>query len=222
MTLRWHWPEAWNGVGLVLTHGAGSNCEAPLLVAVAEAVVATGAAVLRCNLGFRDRHPSGPPRGSGAEDRASLARAVGEMRAHSPKRVVLGGHSYGGRQATMLAAEDAGVADGLLLLSFPLHPPRRPAGAGEAVGQAPPAGVQIRADARTAAGDRTSHFPRITTPCVFVHGTRDPFGSIAEMESALELIAAPHRLIVIASAGHDLRVKGAYGAAARAAAERSP
>ena len=107
------------------------------------------------------------------------------MREQKNSQVFFGGHSYGGRQATMLAAEEPRLADGLLLLSYPLHPPRKP--------------NQLR----------TSHFPRLTTPAFFVHGTRDPFGTIAETNSALDLIPALHAVFEVYGAGHDLLGKKA-------------
>jgi uncharacterized protein len=177
-----HLPDGALGDGLVLTHGAGSNCGAPLLVAVAEAFCAAGVAVLRCDLAFRQARPHGPPfPAMAAQDRAGLARAVRLMRGRVPGRVWLGGHSYGGRQATMLAAEEPGLADGLVLLSYPLHPPRRPA------------------------EPRTGHFAKLVTPSLFVHGTRDPFGSVEEMRAALALLPMPHEMVVVEGAGHDLR-----------------
>src|SRR5579862_753381 len=176
-----HTPAAPSGDGLVLTHGAGSNAGAPLLVAVADALAASGITVLRCDLPFRRARPHGPPFPAMApQDRAGLARAVLLLRSRVSARVFLGGHSYGGRQASMLAAEQPERAAGLLLLSYPLHPPRRPADL------------------------RTAHFPQLATPALFVHGTRDPFGSIEEMRAALELIRAPHELAAIDGAGHDL------------------
>ena len=102
------------------------------------------------------------------------------MREITPELVILGGHSYGGRQATLLAAEAPTVADTLLLLSYPLHPPRKP--------------EQLR----------TQHFPQLQTPALFIHGTRDPFGSIEEMTSALTAIPARHHLVAIEKAGHEL------------------
>src|ERR1700739_1355660 len=108
---------------LVLTHGAGANCQAPLLKALAEAFCASGVSVLRCDLPFRQARPHGPPmRGSAEKDQAGLKAAVTFRRAHAPAPLYLGGHSYGGRQATMLAAAQHGLVDGLLLLSYPLHP----------------------------------------------------------------------------------------------------
>src|SRR5271168_3029809 len=89
--------------GAVLTHGAGGNHAAPLLVAVASTLCSAGFHVLRCDLPFRQRRPKGPPSSSSAAaDREGLRLAVAAMRALGPRRVVLGGQSYGGRQATML------------------------------------------------------------------------------------------------------------------------
>jgi uncharacterized protein len=177
-----HRPGQPNGAGLVLTHGAGGNCRAPLLVALANAFCAAGLYVQRYDLPFRQRRPSGSPSPStAAADRAGLREAVEAMRARATGPVFLGGQSYGGRQATMLASEVPGVAAGLLLLSYPLHPPNRR--------------EQLR----------TAHFPALRTPAMFVHGTRDPFGSIEEMQAALTLIPARTSLVPIQGAGHDLR-----------------
>src|SRR5438128_189113 len=86
--------------GLVLTHGAGGNCNAPLLVAAAAAFSAAGFQVLRIDLPFRQRRPSGPPSPSGAAaDRAGLRVAVAALRAIVAGPITLGGQSYGGRQA---------------------------------------------------------------------------------------------------------------------------
>jgi hypothetical protein len=177
-----HQPDRPSGAGLVITHGAGGNANAPLLVAVAEAYCAAGAWVLRCDLAFRQRRGFGPPSpATAAADRASLVAALIAIRQRASDPITLGGHSYGGRQASMLAAEQPAVADSLLLLSYPLHPPDKPA--------------QLR----------TAHFPALRTPAVFVHGTKDPFGSIEEMRAALALIPAPARLVIIEGAGHDLK-----------------
>jgi predicted alpha/beta-hydrolase family hydrolase len=180
-----HRPEAANANGIVLTHGAGANCQTSLLIALAEAFGMAGLTALRCDLPFRQARPYGPPRpGDAARDRDGLKNAVNALRKHTSGRIFLGGHSYGGRQATIVAASDSELVNGLLLLSYPLHPPRKP--------------TQLR----------TQHLPDLKTPSMFVHGTRDPFGSIEEMESALKLITAKHLLMPIEGAGHDLGFKG--------------
>jgi predicted alpha/beta-hydrolase family hydrolase len=180
-----HRPENPNGDGLVLAHGAGSNCQAPLLVALAETFASAGFMALRCDLPYRQVRPYGPPGpGDAARDREGLKHAVAAMRKLVRGRIFLGGHSYGGRQATMLCAEQPGLVEGLLLLSYPLHPPRKPA--------------QLR----------IQHLPKLQTPALFVQGTRDPFGSIEEMEAALKLIPGQTRLLPVEGEGHDLGFKG--------------
>jgi predicted alpha/beta-hydrolase family hydrolase len=179
-------PAQENGNSLVLTHGAGANCQSNLLVAVANAFADAGFAVLRCDLPFRQTRPHGPPfPGGAARDRDGLRQAVTIMRQRTSGQLFLGGHSYGGRQASILLSEAPQLAAGLLLFSYPLHPPRKPSEL------------------------RTGHFPKLETPALFVHGTRDPFGSIAEMKSALELIPARKMLLEAEGIGHDLLPKKA-------------
>jgi hypothetical protein len=176
-----HVPARLSGKAVILTHGAGADCQSKLLIEMSNALADSGFTVLRFDLPFRRERPHGPPSPSNAaRDRDGLRRAVSIMREQKNSQVFLGGHSYGGRQASMLASEEPQLADGLFLLSYPLHPPRKP--------------NQLR----------TSHFPRLTTPTFFVHGTRDPFGTTAEMNSALELIPGSHAMLEVDGAGHDL------------------
>src|SRR6266536_1615074 len=113
--------------GLIITHGAGGNAQSGILVALAEAFSAAGFGVLRCDLPFRQLRRYGPPRpGDAARDREGLKHAITAMRKLAAGRMFIGGQSYGGRQASMLIAEER-LADGLLLLSYPLHAPSCPA-----------------------------------------------------------------------------------------------
>src|SRR5580704_19623022 len=90
-----HTPETPSSDGLVLTHGAGSNANAPLLAAIAEALCAAGITVLRCDLPFRQARPHGPPYpAAAAQDRAGLARAVRLLAGRLKSKVFLGGQSY--------------------------------------------------------------------------------------------------------------------------------
>jgi predicted alpha/beta-hydrolase family hydrolase len=82
----------------------------------------------------------------------------------------------------MLLAEEK-LADGLLLMSYPLHPPGHP--------------ERLRIE----------HLPRLSVPTMFVHGTRDPFGTIEEIESARKLLPARTFLLPVEGAGHDLGFK---------------
>jgi predicted alpha/beta-hydrolase family hydrolase len=180
-----HAPKIPNGDALILTHGAGSNAQAPLLVALAETFSAAGFSVLRCDLPYRQTRSFGPPSPSdAARDRSGLKNAISEMKKIASGRIFLGGHSYGGRQSSMLCAEDSALALGLLLLSYPLHPPRKPE------------------------QQRTQHLPDLRTSTLFIHGTRDPFGSIAELAQAIKMIPAKTKLVPMEGAGHDLGFKG--------------
>ena len=176
--------------GIILTHGAGSRADAPLLLALAGAFEQAGFHVVRHTLYFRTVKPKGPPHPKDAAgDQAGLLDAVKEMRRQGCEKVYIAGHSYGGRQATIMASEHPGLVAALLLLSYPLHPPEKP--------------EQLR----------TAHFPNLRTPSLFVHGAKDNFGSEAEMTTALKLIPGRTKLMMIPGAGHDLGGgKGAFAA----------
>lgn len=179
-----HLPDNAPDNGIVLTHGAGSNHNAPLLIALAEAFAAARFAALRCDLPFRQKRPHGPPpRGSAETDQQGLRDAVAYVRTKISGRVYLGGHSYGGRQASMLAASQPDIADALLLLSYPLHPPKAP--------------TQMR----------TAHFHGLQTAALFVHGARDGFATEAELRTAAKLIPAKTEILEVSSAGHELLSK---------------
>ena len=179
-----HRADAGDADGLVLTHGAGANCRSALLTAMAETFCAAGMTVLRCDLPFRQARPFGPPmRGSAEKDQAGLRAAVEVLRLETAGQIFLGGHSYGGRQASMLAAQEPALAAALLLLSYPLHPPDKPANM------------------------RTEHFPSLRTPALFVSGERDGFGSREELQAALRMIPARTQLMMVAGAGHELLKK---------------
>jgi uncharacterized protein len=166
--------------GLVLTHGAGGSMDTPLLVAVAEAFAARGVSVLRCDLPYRQARPSGSPSTSAAaRDREGLRAALAVLRERVGGRLFVGGHSYGGRIASLLVASEPTLAAGLLLQSYPLHPPGKPADV------------------------RTGHLPGIRVPTLFVHGARDPFATSDELAAARALIPAPSAVLTL-HAGHDL------------------
>lgn len=170
---------------LALTHGAGSNCDTVLLRAIAERFAEAGVQVLRFDLAFRVRRESGPPHPSRAgEDRAAIADVVAALRSDYPCAgpLMLGGHSYGGRQSSMLAAENPELVHGLILLSYPLHPPKKP--------------EKLRIE----------HLPDLNIPTVVVHGSKDEFATTDELRSALTLIPAETRLVEFEGARHDLAV----------------
>lgn len=187
-----HVPDGPSVGSLALTHGAGGNCTAKLLVDLANTWSAGGITVLRFDLAFRQLKQSGPPHPSkAAGDRDSVRDAVAFLRSRTGEPVLVGGHSYGGRQASMAVAEDEALASGLVLLSYPLHPPGKPE------------------------KSRTAHLPDIAVPTMFVSGTKDPFGTPDELADAIALIPAETTSVEISGAGHDL------SAAKHRVAERS-
>ncbi len=168
----------------MLTHGAGGNRESDLLQRVCDEWARRGWLAIRYNLPYRRRRPTGPPSGSAATDRAGIDEAITLCRTLTDGPLIAGGHSYGGRQTSMVVAEaNPAQVDVLTLFSYPVHPPGKP--------ERP----------------RTEHLPDITVPTVFTHGTSDPFGTPAEVRDAAALIAAPIEVVEITGARHDLRSK---------------
>lgn len=191
-----HTPKVATGEAVVLAHGAGSNCEAPLLVSVASALAIMGVTSLRIDLPFRQLRPQGPPvAGAAPRDRAGLRTAVNALRRIVTGPFYLGGHSYGGRQSTIVAAEDPALVSGLVLLSYPLHPPRRP--------------EELR----------MSHFSSVHTKSLFIHGARDPFGSTEALGAAVRHIPAETRLVVMDGVGHELARRNGLAEAGETIAE---
>jgi len=195
-----HDPEGDTRATLILAHGAGGNRDQAMLRLLGEELAARGVRTVRIDLPFRRNRPKGPPSPSGqAADRAAFAETArvleldgaGSGPDQSRVPVLWGGHSYGGRMASMAVAEGPERPDGLLLLSYPLHPPGRPEKA------------------------RTAHLPDITVPTVLVHGRRDPFASPEELAEAAALIPGPTTVVEVAAA-HDL-APAKSGAPAKAA-----
>lgn len=171
--------------GLLLTPGASATREQPALVTVDEAVSGLGVAVERMDFPYTQagkRAPDRPP--VLLEAVRGRAARLAEQAAVRPEDCFLGGRSMGGRICSMAVA--AGLpARGLVLISYPLHPPGKP----EKL--------------------RTEHFPSITVPCLFVSGTRDTFGTRAELEEATSAIAGPVTHVWLDGGDHGLRRKDA-------------
>jgi predicted alpha/beta-hydrolase family hydrolase len=182
-----HEPEDTPSGVVVLTHGAGGSRESALLQRLCDEWARRGWLAVRYNLPYRRLRPKGPPSGSAATDRAGIVEAIAVCRGLAEGPLIVGGHSYGGRQTSMVVAEGAGASDVpvdvLTLFSYPVHPPGKPERA------------------------RTEHLPGIAVPTVFTHGTADPFGTLDEVRAAAALIPAPTQIIEITGARHDLGSK---------------
>jgi predicted alpha/beta-hydrolase family hydrolase len=178
-----HQPSGTASGVVVLTHGAGGDRESLLLQQVCDEWAQRGWLAVRYNLPYRRRRPKGPPSGSAAGDREGIVEAITLCRGLSGGPLIAGGHSYGGRQTSMVVAAGGVSVDVLTLFSYPVHPPGKPERA------------------------RTEHLPDIRLPTVFTHGTSDPFGTPGELRDAAALIAAPTEVVEITGARHDLRSK---------------
>jgi predicted alpha/beta-hydrolase family hydrolase len=142
---------------VLLAHGAGADMNAATLTTVADALAAAKVPSLRFNFPYRAAGRRAPDRAPVLE--AAVGEAAVELSRRSklpPERLVLGGRSMGGRICSMVAAETSAL--GLVLLGYPLHPPGRP--------------TQLRVE----------HFARLRMPALFVSGTRDAFGTPAELK----------------------------------------
>jgi predicted alpha/beta-hydrolase family hydrolase len=170
----------------VCAHGAGGNMSDRSMLAVANALRAHGFGVVRFNFLYKEK-------GSGRPDpmpklMTTTTAVVDRVRAElgSPRPLIIGGRSMGGRAASMLAA-DGYEADGLLLLAYPLHPAGQP----EKL--------------------RDAHLPRITMPVLCINGTRDPLCTPALMERVLTTVTAPWEMHWLEGADHSFHVLKSSG-----------
>lgn len=163
---------------LLLTPGAGADRTHHTLVAVEKAVKPLPTA--RVDFPYRKAGKRAPDRAPVAVEHLGREAARLVKRAKiAPERLVLGGRSYGGRMCSLAVAEGLPAA-GLVLLSYPLHPPGKP--------------DQLRVD----------HFPQLTVPVLFVSGDKDAFGSPAEFNRAVKKIKGPVTQVWVKGA-HDPR-----------------
>lgn len=173
--------------GLLLTPGAGASRDQRTLVALEQAV--RPLPCRRVDFPYRvagKRAPDRPPVAV-AHLHAEAAAFAREKR-FAARRLVLGGRSYGGRMCSMAVAEDLPAA-GLVLLSYPLHPPGKP--------------DRLRVE----------HFPKITVPVLFVGGDRDPMGTPEEFAEHVGAIGGPVTQLWVRG-GHDPKgADAAIGAA---------
>jgi predicted alpha/beta-hydrolase family hydrolase len=179
-------PKAGKPGALLLTPGAGADRNQRTLVAIEEAV--RPLPTRRVDFPYRLAGKRAPDRApvAIAHLRTQAAEVIADV-GIAPDRLVLGGRSYGGRMCSMAVAQGLPAA-GLILLSYPLHPPGKP----ESL--------------------RVEHFPQITVPVLLISGSKDPFGTPEEFDTHLAAIPAPVTRVWLAG-GHDPRAIGAITAA---------
>ena len=164
---------------LLLTPGAGSNRDNPSLIAIEEAVAPLPTA--RIDFPYRIAGRKAPDQAPKLiacvnEEAAGLAASAGV----GPDTLVLGGRSMGGRMCSLAVAEGLPAA-GLVLICYPLHPSGKP--------------EKLRVE----------HFPQLDVPCLFISGTKDPFGTPEEFEAHLPAIPGPVTVHWIENKRHDLK-----------------
>lgn len=181
---------------VVLAHGAGADQRHRFMVAVAEGLARRGVRAVTFNFVYTEQRRRGPDRPPLLEQtwRDVVAHVHAQCQAG---RLVIGGKSMGGRIASqVLAAPGESPASrrvsGLVLLGYPLHPPGKP-------GQ-----------------QRTAHLPSIETPILLVQGTRDPFGTRAEVEPIFTALHAPVAIEWIEGGDHSFAVPKSSGRTAGA------
>jgi uncharacterized protein len=180
------YPAAGPGIGaaLILGHGAGAGQDSRFMVDTSRALSNLGLDLVTFNFPYTEQ-------GRRIPDRAPLLEACYQATIETVRRDVvsaqrhlfIGGKSMGGRIATNVAAADSELPiEGLVLLGYPLHPPGRP---------------EQRRD---------KHLPSIERPMLIVQGSRDAFGTPAELEPILTTLPRPATLHVVPGGDHSFKV----------------
>jgi uncharacterized protein len=183
------------GAALILGHGAGAGQHSPFMTAFAQALAARGADLITFNFLYTERKRKLPDRAPVLESCYRAVIDVVRNRVDSARRALfIGGKSMGGRIATQVAAADAGLPlAGLVLLGYPLHPPGRPDRL------------------------RDAHLPAVARPMLFIQGTRDAFGTPAELAPILSRVSPAPTLHEVAGGDHSFKLGGRDAAARQAA-----
>lgn len=168
---------------LLLAHGAGAGQRHPFMTLFARAIAARGIDVATFDFPYITARRRVPDRAPVLEEcyRAAIARVRDELPS-AARALVIGGKSMGGRIATQVAAADPALpVRGIVLLGYPLHPPKRP---------------EVRRDA---------HLGAVARPMLFVQGTRDPFATPGEIRDVVATLPAA-RLHLVDGGDHSFAV----------------
>ncbi|GAB3601033.1 alpha/beta hydrolase family protein [Microbacterium tumbae] len=166
---------------VIIAHGAGAGMAHPFLLGLAGALVDAGFATVRFDFPYRAQGRRMP--GPAAHAITAWNAVVDAVRQRTDAPVWAAGKSYGGRMASMAAADGMDVA-GLVYLGYPLHAPGRP--------------ERLRAD----------HLPAIAVPQLFIEGANDPFIQPVEQFEAVVATCRDARVEWVDGGGHSFEVKG--------------
>ncbi len=167
----------------LLTHGAAGDLSTSGLKAMSSALAQRGHLSVRANLPYRTAGRKSPPLAE--KSVPGLIEIFEKVRSEvgPGARWVAGGASYGGRVASLAAAEGM-ESSGLIFFPYPLHRPG------------------------DSANPRTDHWSRILVPCLFIQGTNDPFCHVDMLQMALSTLGADPTLLLVQGGDHSLKVAG--------------
>jgi predicted alpha/beta-hydrolase family hydrolase len=173
------------GATLILGHGAGAGQQSAFMIDFSRALSALGLDVVTFNFPYIEQRRRIPDRGPVLEAcyRAVIDRTRNGVAGPS-RFIFIGGKSMGGRIATQVAAADASLPlAGLILLGYPLHPPGKPA------------------------ERRDKHLPAIRRPMLFVQGSRDAFGTPAQLAPIVGALVPAPTLRVVEDGDHSFKLR---------------
>ena len=168
------------GIALILGHGAGAGQTSGFMVEFATALAARGIDIITFNFPYTEQGRRVPDPNPKLE--ACYLAVIETARDRKPGKLAIGGKSMGGRIASQVAAGGAGELAGLVFLAYPLHPPGR------------------------ADRSRSAHLGNVRAPMLFVQGSRDAFGTPAELQSVIARLEAPTELYVVEGGDHSFKV----------------
>ena len=165
---------------LLLAHGAGADHKHAHMQSLAEAFASQSIATFRFNFPFKE---AGRNRVDSKDiSTACIAEVAQQLKADYSYPLLIGGHSFGGRMATHAIAEGVVSYEAMILCSFPLHPAGKPS------------------------VTRAQHLPEISTPMLFLSGTRDKLAEPELMSSEIEKLGAPHKLHWLDTGDHSYKI----------------
>jgi predicted alpha/beta-hydrolase family hydrolase len=170
--------------GLVLAHGAGGGQTSGFMVKAAHELSARGVTVATFDFPYMTAGRSAPDKPAVLE--AHWRRVIDEARERKEFRglpLFIGGKSMGGRIASQVAAAGVDGIAGLVFFGYPLHPPGR---------------HEQRRDA---------HLPSIREPVLFIQGSRDEFGTTAEIRELLPRLHAGVEIFEVADGDHSFKTR---------------
>jgi predicted alpha/beta-hydrolase family hydrolase len=175
-------PNGWDGrTAVILGHGAGQGMNSPFMDFFHTELVSRGVLSVKFNFDYMENGRKVPDPQPKLQSR--YRQVIAEVAAkHSPRNIVIGGKSMGGRVASYVAGDAPGVS-GLVFLGYPLHPPAKT--------------NQMR----------DAHLYELNLPMLFVSGTKDTLAERPLLEGVIQKIGDRATLHWIEAGDHSLQVR---------------